>query len=140
MDRRPLNIEASDRHPKLLLSPRHHPSLAYHNYEGVALREDEKPRLVRDLGDKNFFMLRNHGLITVADNVPDAFLLLYTFEAACMIQVRVQAGGGELVPIDPRILATAQQQAKTVTNGIGAALAWPALLRKLDRIDPSYRD
>src|SRR6202044_2076275 len=52
-------------------------SLAYHDYEGVALREDEKPRLVRDLGDKNYFMLRNHGLITVSDNVPDAFLQLY---------------------------------------------------------------
>src|ERR1700679_2208913 len=115
-------------------------SLAYHDYEGVALREDEKPRLVRDLGDKNYFMLRNHGLITVADNVPDAFLLLYTFEAACMIQVRAQAGGEELVPIDPRILATAQQQAKTVTAEAGGALAWPALLRKLDRIDPSYRN
>jgi ribulose-5-phosphate 4-epimerase/fuculose-1-phosphate aldolase len=115
-------------------------SLAYHDYEGVALREDEKSRLVRDLGDKNYFMLRNHGLITVADNVPDAFLLLYTFEAACMIQVRAQAGGGELVPIDPRILATAQQQAKTVTAEAGGALAWPALLRKLDRIDPSYRN
>src|ERR1700728_4018243 len=78
-------------------------SLAYHDYEGVALREDEKPRLVRHLGDKKFFMLRNHGLITVADNVPDGFLRLYTFESACMIQVRAQAGGGELVPIDPRI-------------------------------------
>jgi ribulose-5-phosphate 4-epimerase/fuculose-1-phosphate aldolase len=115
-------------------------SLAYHDYEGVALREDEKQRLVRDLGDKNFFMLRNHGLITVAGNVPDAFLLLYVFEAACTIQVRAQAGGGELVPIDPRIIATAQQQAATVTNTALGALAWPALLRKLDRIDPSYRD
>jgi ribulose-5-phosphate 4-epimerase/fuculose-1-phosphate aldolase len=113
-------------------------SLAYHDYEGVALREEEKPRLVRDLGGKNFFMLRNHGLITVADNVPDAFLLLYTFEAACMIQVRAQAGGGELVPVDPRIVATGQQQAETVMHGAGGALAWPALLRKLDRIDPSY--
>jgi ribulose-5-phosphate 4-epimerase/fuculose-1-phosphate aldolase len=115
-------------------------SLAYHDYEGVALREDEKPRLVRDLGDKNYFMLRNHGLITIADNVADAFLQLYTFEAACMIQVRAQAGGGELITIDPRIIATAQQQAKAVTNDHTAALAWPALLRKLDRIDPSYRD
>jgi ribulose-5-phosphate 4-epimerase/fuculose-1-phosphate aldolase len=115
-------------------------SLAYHDYEGVALREDEKPRLVRDLGDKKYFMLRNHGLITVADNVADAFLQLYTFEAACMIQVRAQAGGGELITIDPRIIATAQQQAETVTKNEGAALAWPALLRKLDRIDPSYRD
>ena len=49
-------------------------SLAYHDYEGVALSEDEKPRLVRDLGDKSFLMLRNHGLLTVADSVPDAFL------------------------------------------------------------------
>ena len=115
-------------------------SLAYHDYEGVALRDDEKPRLVRDLGANHYFMLRNHGLITVADNVPDAFLLLYTFEAACMIQVRAQAGGGELVPIDPRIIATGQQQAETVTKEAGGALAWPALLRKLDRIDPSYRN
>ncbi len=115
-------------------------SLAYHDYEGVALRDDEKPRLVRDLGAKNFFMLRNHGLITVADNVPDAFLLLYTFESACTIQVRAQAGGGALVPIDPKILATGRQQAQTVLREMGGALAWPALLRKIDRIDPSYRD
>lgn len=114
-------------------------SLAYHDYEGVALRDDEKPRLVRDLGDKNYLMLRNHGLITVADNVPDAFLFLYTFEAACMIQVRAQAGGGQLVAIDPRIIATAPQQAKAVTAEAVGALAWPALLRRLDRIDASYR-
>jgi ribulose-5-phosphate 4-epimerase/fuculose-1-phosphate aldolase len=115
-------------------------SLAYHDYEGVALREDEKPRLVQDLGNKKYFMLRNHGLLTVADNVPDAFLQLYTFETACMIQVRAQAGGGELIPIDARIIANAQQQAERLTNEESAALAWPALLRKLDRIDPSYRD
>jgi ribulose-5-phosphate 4-epimerase/fuculose-1-phosphate aldolase len=113
-------------------------SLAYHDYEGVALRDDEKPRLVKDLGSKNFFMLRNHGLITVADKVPDAFLFMYTFEAACLIQVRAQAGGNELIPIDRSIIATAQQQAATVTAAAGGALAWPALLRKLDRIDPSY--
>jgi ribulose-5-phosphate 4-epimerase/fuculose-1-phosphate aldolase len=115
-------------------------SLAYHDYEGVALRDDEKPRLVRDLGDKNFFMLRNHGLITVADSIPDAFLFMYTFESACMIQVRAQAGGGGLIPIDPFILATGQQQAATVTGAALGALAWPALLRKLDRLDPSYRN
>jgi hypothetical protein len=56
-----------------------------------------------------------------------------------MIQVRAQAGGGQLVPVDPRIIATAQLQAKTVTADAVGALAWPALLRKLDRIDPSYR-
>jgi ribulose-5-phosphate 4-epimerase/fuculose-1-phosphate aldolase len=115
-------------------------SLAYHDYEGVALRDDEKPRLVRDLGDKNFFMLHNHGLITVAGNVPDAFLFMYTFESACLIQVRAQAGGGPLISIDPGIIATAQQQAATVTKEAVGALAWPALLRRLDRIDPSYRN
>src|SRR6202522_1216510 len=112
-------------------------SLGYHDYEGVALREEEKPRLVRDLGAKTFFMLRNHGLITVAKNVPDAFLFMYTFESACMIQLRAQAGGGKLIIIDPRIVATGQQQAATVTKESGGALAWPALLRRLDRIDPS---
>jgi ribulose-5-phosphate 4-epimerase/fuculose-1-phosphate aldolase len=115
-------------------------SLAYHDYEGVALRDDEKGRLVRDLGDKVFFMLRNHGLITVAESIPDAFLRLYLFESACTIQVRAQAGGGELIPIDPRIIAGALAQAQQVTRHAGGALAWPGLLRKLDRIDPSYRD
>src|SRR5579863_528444 len=61
-------------------------SLGYHDYEGVALRDDEKPRLVRDLGANRFLMLRNHGLITVADNVADAFILLYIFESTCAIQ------------------------------------------------------
>jgi ribulose-5-phosphate 4-epimerase/fuculose-1-phosphate aldolase/8-oxo-dGTP pyrophosphatase MutT (NUDIX family) len=114
-------------------------SLGYHAYEGVALNDDEKPRLVRDLGDRNFLMLRNHGLLTVAESVPEAFLLMYLFESACTIQVRAQAGGGELVRIDPRIIAGAQAQAKQVTRNAGGALAWPALLRQLDREDPSYR-
>jgi ribulose-5-phosphate 4-epimerase/fuculose-1-phosphate aldolase len=115
-------------------------SLAYHDYEGVALLEDEKPRLVRDLGDKNFLMLRNHGLLTVADNIPDAFLFMYLFEAACTIQVRAQSAKSELIPIDPKIIGGAKAMAKQVTRGAGGGLAWPGLLRKLDRIDPSYRD
>jgi ribulose-5-phosphate 4-epimerase/fuculose-1-phosphate aldolase len=114
-------------------------SLGYHDYEGVALNEDEKPRLVRDLGDRNFFMLRNHGLLTVADTIPDAFLFMYIFESACTIQVRAETPGGELVRVDPRIIAGAQAQAKQVTRNAGGALAWPGLLRKLDRIDGSYR-
>jgi ribulose-5-phosphate 4-epimerase/fuculose-1-phosphate aldolase len=114
-------------------------SLGYHAYEGVALLDDEKPRLVRDLGDKTFLMLRNHGLLTVADSVPDAFLFMYLFESACTIQVRAQAGGGELVRIDPRIIAGAQAQARQVTRNAGGALAWPALLRQLEREDPGWR-
>jgi ribulose-5-phosphate 4-epimerase/fuculose-1-phosphate aldolase len=113
-------------------------SLAYHDYEGVALREDEKPRLVRDLGDKSFLMLRNHGLITVADNIADAFLWMYLFESACTIQVRAQSGG-DLIPIDPQIIASAPTLAQQVTRYSGGALAWPGLLRRLDRLDPGYR-
>lgn len=115
-------------------------SLAYHDYEGVALREDEKARLVRDLGDKLYLMLRNHGLLTVGHTIADAFLYMYLFETACRIQVRAQAGGSELVRIEPSIIDTAQSQAKQVTRAAGGALAWPALLRKLDRLDPSFRE
>lgn len=115
-------------------------SLGYHNYEGVALNEEEKPRLVADLGEKSFLMLRNHGLLTAAESIPDAFLLMYIFEATCAIQVRAQAGGGELIPVDARIVAGAQAAAKQVLRGAGGGLAWPGLLRMLDRRDPSYRD
>ncbi len=115
-------------------------SLAYHDYEGVALRADEKPRLVRDLGDANFLMLRNHGLLTLGASVAEAFVAMYFFETVCTIQVRAQAGGGELIPVNPAIISGAQAQAREVTKGMGAgALNWPGLLRKLDRMDPSYR-
>ena len=115
-------------------------SLAHHDYEGVALREDEKPRLVRDLGDKNFFMLRNHGLLTVGATPADAFLFMYLFESACMIQVRAQAGGGELIPVAKPILDGVQAAAQQVTRSLGGQLAWPGLLRKLDRKSPGYGD
>jgi ribulose-5-phosphate 4-epimerase/fuculose-1-phosphate aldolase len=115
-------------------------SLGYHDYEGVALHEGEKPRLVRDLNDKSFLMLRNHGLLTVASSVADAFLLMYLFESACTIQLRAQAASAELIQVDPKIVAGATMMAKQVTRAAGGALAWPGLLRKLDRIDRSYRD
>jgi ribulose-5-phosphate 4-epimerase/fuculose-1-phosphate aldolase len=113
-------------------------SLGYHDYEGVALRDDEKPRLVHDLGDKTHLMLRNHGLLTVGRTVADAFLAMYFFETACTIQVRALAGGGEWLGIDAAIIATAQQQAAQATRGLGAQLAWPGLLRRLDRRLPGY--
>jgi len=112
-------------------------SLGYHDYEGVALNDDEKPRLVRDLGQNNFLMLRNHGLLTVGATVADAFLSMYTFEAACTIQVRAQSGG-ELVPIDARIVASAAQAAAKVTQGLGSSLVWPGLVRRLQRQMPGY--
>jgi ribulose-5-phosphate 4-epimerase/fuculose-1-phosphate aldolase len=115
------------------------PSLAYHDYEGVALRDDEKPRLQADLGQNNFLMLRNHGLLTLGATVSDAFLSMYIFEATCRIQIDALAGGSELTQVNPRILEGMTQVYKQVTAGMGAGIAWPALLRKLDRLDPSYR-
>ncbi len=114
-------------------------SLAYHDYEGVALNEDEKPRLVADLGARNFLMLRNHGLLTVGPSIADTFLFMYLFEASCRIQLRAQAGG-ELIRIPDQILAGIQQQATQVTRGLGGKLAWPGLLRRLDRVMPGYAD
>jgi ribulose-5-phosphate 4-epimerase/fuculose-1-phosphate aldolase len=114
-------------------------SLAYHDYEGVALNDDEKPRLVRDLGEKRSLILRNHGLLTVGRTVAEAFVAMYFLEAACMMQVRAQAGGGALTRIGQPIVDGAEEQWQRVTHGAGGGLAWPALLRKLERVDPSYR-
>jgi ribulose-5-phosphate 4-epimerase/fuculose-1-phosphate aldolase len=114
-------------------------SLAYHDYEGLALNPEEKPRLVSDLGHRTYLMLRNHGLLTVGASIADAFLAMYQFEATCTIQVRAQAGGGELTTIDPKIIANVGPMLRAATRGSGGALVWPALLRKLDRIDPSFR-
>ncbi|MDQ8038759.1 MAG: class II aldolase/adducin family protein [Pedobacter sp.] len=115
-------------------------SLAYHDYEGIALRDDEKPRLVTDLGDRMFFMLRNHGLLTVGGSAADAFLAMYLFEAACMIQVRAQSGGSELIHVGESVQADNKMMAQAVLRGMGGALAWPGLLRKLDRKNPGYAE
>ncbi|MCC7458699.1 MAG: class II aldolase/adducin family protein [Nitrospira sp.] len=76
------------------------PSLAYHDYEGVALNAGEKPRLVRDLGARRLLMLRNHGLLAVGRTVAEAFVAMYFFETSCMMQVRAQAGGARLRDVD----------------------------------------
>ena len=114
-------------------------SLAYHGYEGVAFRDEEKPRLQADLGEANFLMLRNHGLLTCGKTIADAFLAMYTFEAACKIQIDAQAGGGELTQVHPQILTGVAQAMKVQTGGLGGAFVWPSLIRKLDRTDPSYK-
>jgi len=113
-------------------------SLAYHDYEGVALRDDEKPRLQDDLGQANFLMLRNHGLLTVGTSIADAFLHMYIFEATCSIQIAAQAGG-DLTKVDPQIVEGIADSTHKQTSGMGGAFIWPAMLRKLDRLDPAYR-
>ncbi|ATA54383.1 MULTISPECIES: class II aldolase/adducin family protein [Variovorax] len=114
-------------------------SLAYHDYEGVAFRDDEKPRLQADMGHANFLMLRNHGLLTCGKTIADAFLSMYTFENTCQIQIAAQAGGGELTHVDPRIIDGVGQAMKVQSGGLGGMFVWPSLIRKLDRIDDSYK-
>lgn len=114
-------------------------SLSYHDYEGLALNEDEKSRLVADLGNKNNMILKNHGLLTVGKTSADAFLSMYILESACRIQILAQSGGATLVLVPDPILDKVASQLSAVTVGQGAQLAWPGLLRKLDRVDPSYK-
>ena len=115
-------------------------SIGYHDYEGVALNAEEKPRLVADLGARAFLILRNHGLLTAGATIADAFLYMYLLETACQTQLLAQSAGVELIHVDGRILAGIMAQAEEVTKGIGGQLAWPGLLRKLDRLDSSFRD
>ena len=114
-------------------------SLAYHEYEGVAFRDEEKPRLQADLGQANFLMLRNHGLLTVGKTIADAFLSMYVFESTCQIQIGAQAGG-ELNQVNPLIVKGVAEAMRVQTGGLGGAFAWPALIRKLDRLDTSYQN
>jgi ribulose-5-phosphate 4-epimerase/fuculose-1-phosphate aldolase len=115
-------------------------SIGYHDYEGVALNPEEKPRLVADLGSHSNLILRNHGLLTAAATIPDAFLMMYILETACQTQLLAQSTGALLTTIDERIINGIAAQAEQVTKGLGGRLAWPGLLRKLDRRDPSYRE
>jgi ribulose-5-phosphate 4-epimerase/fuculose-1-phosphate aldolase len=115
-------------------------SLAYHDYEGLALNLAEQPRLVADLGNKSYLMLRNHGLLTAGSSPAEAFLYMYIFESACAIQVRAQGGGGELIRLPEALIAGIRAAAAQVMRGLGSSLVWPGLLRKLDRSNPGYRD
>jgi ribulose-5-phosphate 4-epimerase/fuculose-1-phosphate aldolase len=112
--------------------------IAYHEYEGVALLLDERPRLVADLGTKNAMILRNHGTLTVGESVAAAFLEMYFLERACATQIAVLAGGAQLHYPAPEVQEVVKRQAG---SGIGAVakLAWDAQLRMLDAKDPSYK-
>ena len=113
-------------------------SLAYHDYEGVALRDDEKPRLQADLGRASHLMLRNHGLLVVGASIPEAFVLMFNFEASCQIQISAQSGG-TLVHVDPAITAGVAAMLEADGGKVGGDFAWPAMLRKIERLDPSYK-
>lgn len=115
--------------------------IAYHDYEGIALDHDERERLVADLGDRHCLILRNHGLLTVGASCADAFLRLFFLERACTMQIKALSGGRENVNMPPQGVPekVAGQARMSAANGIGE-LAWPALLRTIEREDSSFRD
>lgn len=113
-------------------------SLSYHEYEGVALNPEEKKRLVADLGDSVFMILRNHGLLTCGETIADTFLFMFLLQRSCEIQLQAQATGQPMIKIPDQILQGIQAQAEQVTRSAGGALAWPGILRKLDRVNPGY--
>jgi ribulose-5-phosphate 4-epimerase/fuculose-1-phosphate aldolase len=113
--------------------------VAYHDYEGVVLNLDEQERLVADLGGADLMILRNHGLLVVAQTIPQAFNHIHRAELSCRTQIMAMAAGARLVTPPAEVIeATFQAYQPTVRRPFGV-LDWPALLRKLDRIDPSYR-
>lgn len=113
--------------------------VAYHDYEGLALEPGEKERLVADFGSKGVMILRNHGLLTVGASVGEAFLRLYFLERACEMQVAAQAGGDALRLQNAATGARVSEQASSGFSTV-VPLNWAALVRKADRLDPSYRD
>jgi len=139
---------------------RFHGHVAYHDYEGPAFNRGEKARLVAHLGDRNAMILRNHGLLVCGPSIAQAFNLIYWLEQACRIQVDLlscqrplhkaapavvertaEALSGLEITLDNEADANPNMKSGAQKQGTGyGLLEWPALLRSLDRADPSYRD
>ena len=115
-----------------------HNRIAYHDYEGIALDLDERQRLAADLGDRNAMILRNHGLLTVGRSVGEAFLTNFNLEQSCKIQLDAQATGAPLATLSDEVCERTARQFEEGANV--EKPAWRALIRQLDRDDPSYRD
>ncbi|MGC6511841.1 MAG: class II aldolase/adducin family protein [Parvibaculales bacterium] len=116
-----------------------HGRVGYHDYEGVALNHDEKQRIIADLGDKPLLILRNHGTLAVGMDCGTAYQGMFYLEKACTAQIRAQ-NSDKLNLCDDATSELTAQQSEAIFNGLAGALAWPGLLRKLDRLDPSFRD
>ena len=113
---------------------------AYHDYEGIALNHDERERLLEDLGDKHCMILRNHGLLATGATCADAWLRLFFLERACTMQIKALSGGSKLNIVPDNVVELVTDQGQMASEqGIGN-LAWPALIRKLDKIDVSYKE
>ncbi|MFD2166386.1 class II aldolase/adducin family protein [Thalassotalea euphylliae] len=116
-------------------------SMSYHGYEGLAVNEDEKARLQSDLGNANFMLLRNHGGLTCGKTIGDAFMHMYDLTRACQVQLQVQATGAEIIEVEQSIVDGIKAQANVVHTGLtGGQKSWPAMLRRIYRLDPTFAE
>jgi ribulose-5-phosphate 4-epimerase/fuculose-1-phosphate aldolase len=113
------------------------PQLAYHDYEGIALNLDERQRIVADLGDKSVMLLRNHGLLALGPSAAAAWLGIFFLQKACMQQAMALTAGRERVLLAPDA-ARDEVRGQTAGMPMVAQLAWPGLLRRLNRELPGY--
>jgi len=117
--------------------------VSYHDYEGTARNPEERVRFLADLGNRRVMVLRNHGLLIVGTSIAEAFVSTYRMERACAMQLAFQQSGAEFHPIGKDVVSAAWNKMRMHPTGGDrsnpATFEWPALLRKLDRIDPSYK-
>ena len=114
--------------------------VAYHDYEGISLNLDERDRIFQSIGDKNFLILRNHGLLVAGRTIAEAFYYLYYLDKACEIQMNVMHTGAQLVIPSPDVCEHTARQYEDPNYYPEILASWEANRRLLDRIDPSYRD
>ena len=114
-------------------------SIGYHDYEGLALELDEQKRLVGDLGEHKAMILRNHGLLTCGESIPEAFDLMYYLERACQIQISALAGGSKLRNPPAEVASKTAGQFRALAYK-QMRVEWKAHLRMLDKTDPSYKN
>jgi ribulose-5-phosphate 4-epimerase/fuculose-1-phosphate aldolase len=114
--------------------------VGYHDFEGTATDLDERERLVADLGTRHCMILRNHGTIAGGADPASAYARIYLLERACIAQVMAQAGGELVLPSQDAIARTAELAQGGLAQGSAQKIVWPALIRRLDRIDPGYKD
>ena len=113
--------------------------IGYHDYQGVVLDSAEEESLLRDLGQGEALILRNHGLLTVGKTIAEAFNWMHRLELACRTQLAAMATGAKLVPVPQQVLDKTYLNYQPQTRRPYGVMEWPALLRKLDRMDPSFR-
>jgi len=114
--------------------------VGYHDYEGVATNLAEQERLVRDLGSHAGMILRNHGLLVVGASIPEAFYNIFKLERACQVQVAALSCNTELLMPSQDVVDDSYRMYLPQTRRAFGVLEWPALLAKLDKIDPSFRE